>query len=431
MITFDLKVAGVNIRDVSMAFTEKQVFISFPDKSDSSTSLDYSMVVQVDDPSYSIDSDLCSIDILEKSVKLHLTKKGRVPWDMVKLGCSCNELRDVYLTSPEEKGMKNEPTLSVCSSNHESSAYSGTDDVDSDLHIDLLDLQDDVIEDEEDAENEPPSPMHTQSRRGRRVPKFTRSMSHEPQSSRLKSILKRSTSDVENYDLDTDDDHSLFARSRSLTLSERTRYSSEEWVGGSRRRIKSVTFHDNPTVHEFRHLSKKEYKRKLKVVTQLKPDQDVSMQMLEHVTSYGGDSKSPPSSPGHNSDKGSPTKGRYRRNKKGNQRQRQNSESRSEEETDEKSGEEVITKRERKRRKKQKNKGKNVHIDNSPDNTQSSDGERTCSDSGIAEVEQNQQSAVTSKSQTSPKNSPSKQSNAKTKQNHKPLKNQLIYDIDE
>lgn len=128
-------------------------------------------------------------------------------------------------------------------------------------HIDVMDLADDVID-----ENSPLTSPHAYTSNedlGRGTSRtLERSLSHDNYCHpRLRSILKRSKSDGCNQGTDTDDDVTTAQyRIRSTTYSDGNLYSEPE-NEFSRRRHKSVSFLDKPTVFEFTKMSKWQWKK--------------------------------------------------------------------------------------------------------------------------------------------------------------------------
>jgi len=121
-----------------------------------------------------------------------------------------------------------------------------------------MDLADDVID-----ENSPLTSPHAYTSKFEQGTNRTleRSLSHDNYCHpRLRSILKRTKSDGNQY-TDTDDDVTAsHIRMRSTTFSDGNLYSEPE-NEFSRRRNKSVSFLDKPTVFEFTKMSKWQWKK--------------------------------------------------------------------------------------------------------------------------------------------------------------------------
>ena len=218
------------------------------------------------------------------------------------------------------------------------SEYSETGDSD-DLTINLMDLQDDVID---SPSSSPCSPYQLCSKNSRFHTRQMYDYSADEEALQrkalLKSILKRSKSDDTEYDsvkVSTN-------RTRAMTMSDDLLFSSQDDVF-KRRRYKSVTFSEEPIVFEFDKLSKRQWKKKVKLDKQRETNQTKPNDLV---------CSAPVFFPANENKKQSK---KFKKAEK--LRARNNSESRSEEEIEA----EGIH---RKIKKKKKSKIKNLHIEN-------------------------------------------------------------------
>ena len=211
-----------------------------------------------------------------------------------------------------------------------------------------MDLQDDVIEENTPLSSPCSGPDSYNRSRFSTQRVYERSVSHDyAQHPRLKSILKRSKSD--SGSCDTDEDFT-YSRMRASTLSDDNLYLAPKNDYATRRRHRSVTFLEKPTVFEFTKQSKRQWKRQNKEQKQREAmDNKVKEMLNQHSPSKGKEPKS----------------GGKKLTKSERKKNRCNSESKSEEENDIPN----VQKKTRSKKKKSKKLNKHLATSSGPDSS--------------------------------------------------------------
>lgn len=297
-----VKVPGVQVANVSLGITAQQVCLSIPQDPVCTDSADWNMVIRLDDRFF-LNADECGFEVYDDRMELNLKKSCIGLWDRFFIGVSETSLEmELFLTNEtatemveklkalsidklprarvedederkamsmekqlerlleeqEKQSKSNEIKYKKCESNPRFSVGSVSEGSDVDLtQIDLMDLANDVID-----ENSPiVSPLTATETFKRNNRPFGRSYSSDDFNPRLRSILKRSKSDGAANTTDTDDD-GMCQRSRAITYSDGYMNHSESEGELSRRRNKSVSFQEEPTVFEFIKMTKWEWKKR-------------------------------------------------------------------------------------------------------------------------------------------------------------------------